>query len=425
MITVGLDTSGIDPSFKSHAQRGIGRYVFELIKVLQQTSDPDIAVDFFDHTSVVEGGIGARAIDYMPCGRTTLKQQLLYPLRLSTGVTKRFSFLHFPAHMDAPAWSNKPFVLTVLDLIPLVLADLYKANRPGWRFRFARWLELKSIQQALVLLAISENTANDIVKILGVPRNRIVVTPLGVDASFFDIAELRRQGAPSGVRNKLGLHPSRPLVLYVGGHDERKNIRTLIDIMSRVRKVRHEEGHEVPQLVMAGRVTSPLEQARLDGALDHFEMRQDTAVLGYVPDAELKELYSESYLFLFPSLYEGFGLPVLEAMASGLPVVSSNSSSLPEVVGNAGSLFDPADADAGARAVLSLLSDSGRATKLSEEGWQRAKLFTWEETGRTTLEAYRLAGSLLEQGTPNKSRVSSLAGARGKHPLGSQSTHAL
>jgi glycosyltransferase involved in cell wall biosynthesis len=337
-------------------------------------------------------------VNLLPFGKNTVRQQLLYPLKLSAGEMQRFSFLHFPAHMDAPAWSTKPYVLTVLDLIPLILKDLYRAHRPSWRFHFARWLELQAIRRATVCIAISECTARDLTSILGIPAERIRVTPLGVDPSFLEVfAQRIADPVSTPLRNRLGLPDERPIVLYVGGHDERKNIRALVGIVQRI--VRESSGapSEKPLLVMAGRISSPREQEVLTAALREFEMENDVVSLGYIPDTDLKALYSISSAFLFPSLYEGFGLPCLEAMAAGVPVVCSNTSSMPEVVGSAGILFDPTNIEGGARALAQVLSDSALRTKLSEAGHERASGFTWTRTGELTRDAYRYAASLLGQ----------------------------
>jgi glycosyltransferase involved in cell wall biosynthesis len=402
MTTVGFDVSALDPTFKSHAQRGIGRYVLELKRFFERSGPHDLAIEWFDHRSVAHAGFGARAIDYFPCGRTTLRQQLLYPWRLDSGPMQRFSFLHFPAHMDAPAWSRKPFVLTVLDLIPLVLEPLYRANRPGWRFAFARWLELRAIQNAVVLLAISEATANDIVRLLGVPRERIVVTPLGVDAAFFEVSELRRAlhaehqtHGTSAVRHRLGIPPDREILLYVGGHDERKNIAALVAIAAGVVRAQSAQRKAPPVLVLAGRISSAPEQERLNAALKAHGMAEHTCVVGYVPEEQLLALYAESAVFLFPSLYEGFGLPVLEAMAAGVAVVSADTSAIPEVLSDCGLLFDPGVPDQGVAAVLEVLRNPTLQADLGVRGQRRAREFTWDRTGKLTLQGYRYAEELL------------------------------
>lgn len=395
MIRVGLDISALDPAFKCHAQRGIGRYVSELTRTIGEREHEGLSVGHFDHTELLHSGLAARAVNLLPAGRTTVRQQLLYPLKLNAGSLKQFSFVHFPAHMDAPAWSPKPFVLTVLDLIPLILEDLYRANRPGWRFAFARWLEVRSIQHAAFLIAISETTANDIHRVLGVPRDRIMVTPLGVDESFFAIAEARKAVSAEdsmALRIRLGIPVGRPILLYVGGHDERKNIRTLVEIAAEAVREVERNGGDVPVLVLAGRISSPKEEERLNVALWDFSMASDTVSLGYVTDEDLRALYAESSVFLFPSLYEGFGLPVLEAMAAGLPVACSNVSSMPEVLGDTGLTFKPTDVRGGAKAVLELLRSPDLSAQLADAALKRARTFTWERTGRLTLEAYRAAG---------------------------------
>ncbi len=421
-MRVAFDISALDPAFKCHAQRGIGRYVAELKRSLEGPGEDQLQVEWFDHKSLIHRGLAARAVRALPVGRTTVRQQLLYPLKLSAGEMRRFDLVHFPAHMDAPAWSTKPYVLTVLDLIPLVLKDLYKMNRPGWRFEFARWLEIRAIRQAAFLLAISEATAKDIHRLLGVPLDRIMVTPLGVDEEFFSLFGRRAQRSEEQsleLRIRLGIPAGRPILLYVGGHDERKNIRGLVEIAAEAVREIERQGGDVPVLVMAGRVSSNKEEERLNHALWDFSMASDTVSLGYVADDDLHSLYAESSVFLFPSLYEGFGLPVLEAMAAGLPVACSNVSSMPEVLGDAGVLFAPDDIRAGAKAVLELLRDPARARELSEAAHRRARSFTWERTAQLTREGYRAAGELLglsplPAGSPSGAAGERLLSAQGE-----------
>ncbi len=398
MSSVAFDVSALDPQFKSHAQRGIGRYVQHVANYLRSHQRAGLSMRWFDHESLIRTGVATKCIDLLPFARTTLRQQLLYPLKLRSGELKGAGCIHFPAHMDGPAWCPTPYILTVHDLIPLILEPLYRANRPNWRFEFARWLENTSIRNASLLLAVSETTARDVHRLLGVPRERIVVTPNGVEESFFDLFELRRTLAADArveLRQRLGIPQHRPILLYVGGHDERKNIRMVVEISREVITECAERGRVTPVLVMAGKVHSEREREVLNTALRDFAMAADTVDLGFVPDDDLRALYAESAVFLFPSLYEGFGLPVLEASAAGVPVVSSNRGACPEVLGTTGILFDPTDPIAGANAVLQILSDQEAAARLSEEGHQRAKLFTWERTGRLTLDAYEYAFKLI------------------------------
>jgi len=259
-------------------------------------------------------------------------------------------------------------------------------------------LENTSIRNASLLLAVSETTARDVHRLLGVPMERIVVTPNGVESAFFELFELRRALSVQSrveLRQRLGIPLERPILFYVGGHDERKNIRMVVEIAKEAIADCAERNELSPILVMAGKVHSDREREVLNTALRDFAMAADTVELGFVPDEDLRALYAESSVFLFPSLYEGFGLPVLEASAAGVPVVSSNRGACPEVLGSTGILFDPEDSIAGAAAVLRILRDPSLANRLSEEGYERAKLFTWERTGRLTLEAYEYAARII------------------------------
>jgi len=400
MIKIGFDMSALDPDFKAHAGRGIGRYVGHVAGYLQEYLPPDVAIEWFNHNNLLTSGVCSRLLGLMPVARTTIRQQLLYPFKLNSGGLRATQCVHFPAHMDGPAWSRKPYILTVHDLIPLMLDKLYRAHRPKWRYELARWLEVTSIRNALLLLAVSETTANDVHRLVGVPRERIVVTPNGVEQSFFDLYTLRNEvssDARIDVRRRLAIPEGRPIILYVGGHDERKNVPAVVEIASEVVAECARLGKPQPVLVLAGKMETPRERDAFETALRNFAMAADTVNLGFVPEGDLRALYAESSVFLFPSLYEGFGLPVLEAMAAGVPVVSSNRGALAEVAGKAALLFDPQDVIAGSQGVLAVLNNPDVARSLTHSGHQQAGLFSWERTGRLTIEAYRYAASLLSK----------------------------
>ena len=388
MISVALDTSALLPDFKEHAGRGIGRYVRNLSEALALMSDPSLgsrALDlgFFNYNQLVRQGVSERLINLLPAGRTTIRQQMYYPLRLMRGVTRRYQLVHFPAHMDAPAWSNKATIVTVLDLIPLVCADLYRPDRGGMRFKLARFLEQRAIRRAAGILAISKNTARDVERLLGVPPERIHVTPLGVDKEFF----LTHTGAGS-TRQQLGIPPDGSLVLYVGGFDQRKNIAGLLDSFAEVVQRSAQQRLSLPRLAIAGRLDNQENQSRFANLLARCSAKERVSVLGFVPDEQLRRLYAESDVFFFTSLYEGFGLPPLEAMAAGLAVVSSNTSCMPEVLGEAAHYFDPHDKSAASQALFEVLHTPELAAELRRRGRDHARGFTWERTAELTRCAY-------------------------------------
>ena len=383
---IAFDISALDPNFKAHAQRGIGRYVSELVKYFSNEQYP---VQRFDHNSLPARSPFLKSIDWIsrvsPLGRNTLRQQFLYPLKLGRADFSAVEAIHFPAHMDAPMWSKRPCIVTVLDLIPHVLSDLYKADRSPWRYRLARGLEIRAIRNAKLILAISKCTAKDIENILGIPGERIVVTPLGVGEEFFRQQILDE----ASIRARYNIPCGRKIILYVGGIDPRKNINVMFEAFSIVCAKERESGAIPPVLLLSGRIQEDREYPKLISRITELSLQKDVITPGYIREEDLLSLYAISAVFFFPSLYEGFGLPPLEAMAAGTPVVSSNSSSLPEVLGDAALLVAPSDVQGFAEALYGVLKNPDLRSRLSACGRKQAQHFSWAKTGQATINAYR------------------------------------
>ncbi|MHB9091344.1 MAG: glycosyltransferase family 4 protein [Chloroflexota bacterium] len=237
-----------------------------------------------------------------------------------------------------------------------------------------------SLRRARLVLADSENTRNDLVCLLDARPDAVQVLYSGVEKRF---APLDDAAALRAVRDRLDL--TRPFILFVGTIERRKNLTRLIRAYGRVRARRR----DLPQLVIAGRrgwLYEDVFQAVAELGLD-----EDVRFLGHVNDADLPALYNLAELFVYPSLYEGFGLPPLEAMACGTPVVSSNTSSLPEVLGDAAIGVAPTDTDGLAIAIEGLLDDATLRAELRERGLAQAARFTWEAAATQLLEVYRRA----------------------------------
>ncbi len=382
-----FDTSALDSGFKAHAQRGIGRYVRELWHYFQSQKDLPFELSSFDHTMVHGSHIVERAIHGLPFGKQTARQQVVYPLALRN-IARGFDIVHFPAHMDSPSWGNVPSVITVLDLIPIVCADLYKAGRSRWRYRFGRFLESRAIRHASGIIAISENTARDVERILKVPAEKIAITPLGVDRKFFDAGQERGKNLAK-LRVSLGVVDGQETILYVGGIDPRKNWPMLVNAHAALIEKRREKGRPAPVLIIAGRLEGDDQYPALQAAIKASGSDAHVRLLHAVPDENLLELYAFSDVFFFPSLYEGFGLTVLEALAAGIPVVCSNTSSIPEVAGEAAELVDPRDLRGCVEALDRVLSNSARAAELRARGIVQAQKFSWERAGEATVKAYQ------------------------------------
>jgi len=259
--------------------------------------------------------------------------------------------------LKLPARAPVPLVVTLHDLIPWAWGG---PTMRGERFRF--WLGRRLLRRADLVLAVSQATADDAVRLGGVDRKRIQIVPEAAGDEFRP-----RPGAPDRVRRRWGL--KQGYLLFVGALDARKDPAALLRAWGAATKTNPEL-----ELVIVG---DPGRQAPRSMLGAHM--------LGQVDDAELADLYAAAGCLLFPSRYEGFGLPCLEAMACGCPVVAFRNSSVPEVVGSAGELVTDGDAEALGRAALALSQNPERARR---SGFERAKTFGWRKAARLTIAAY-------------------------------------
>lgn len=239
-----------------------------------------------------------------------------------------------------------------------------------------RWNMALSAKSADLILTISESSKRDLVEMFAIPPEKVKVIYLGVDPVFYP--RPRRSEYAAQIRAKYKL-PER-YILYVGNLEPRKNIRSLIHAFGVL------QSSEEIDLVIVGRkawlYSDIFETANKSGFTDRIHFT------GYVDSADLPWIYSLADVFVFPSLFEGFGLPNLEAMACGVPVISSNTSSVPEVVGDAGILIEPRNIEQIADAIQRVISNTELSAQLRAAGIERAKQFTWQRTARETLNAY-------------------------------------
>jgi glycosyltransferase involved in cell wall biosynthesis len=262
--------------------------------------------------------------------------------------------------LKLPGRSPVPLVVTLHDLIPWAWGG---PRMRGERFRF--WLGRRFLRRADVVVAVSKATADDAVRFSGVDRKRIRIVPEAAGDEFKP-----RPGAPDRVRRRWGLKPG--YLLFVGALDARKDPGALL----RAWHAACASTQDL-ELVIAG---EPGPQAPPNMGAAHR--------LGHVADGELADLYAAAGCLLFPSRYEGFGLPCLEAMSCGCPVAAFRNSSIPEVVDDAGELVPDGDADALGRAAAALAQAPERARRA---GFERAKAFGWRRTARQTIACYEAA----------------------------------
>jgi len=274
----------------------------------------------------------------------------------------------------APARGRFRRVVTVHDLIYARFPEAHA----GLRDLGMRVLVPLAVRRSDRVIVDSDSTRSDLVELLGTPAERIDVVPLGLGSS--------KRSKPLGeqeLRARLGLGEGRPVVLSLSAKRPHKNLSALIGAMAQIPPERR------PLLVLPGYATA--HEADLRGRARQAGVESDVLFLGWLSGEEFEGLWLLADAFVYPSLYEGFGLPVLEAMARGVPVACSNASSLPEVAGAAALLFDPHDEAAIAAALERLLADRREAERLRARGLERVREFTWERTARLTLESYRRA----------------------------------
>jgi alpha-1,3-rhamnosyl/mannosyltransferase len=283
----------------------------------------------------------------------------------------RVDLIHAPAY-TAPLWSRVPVVLTIHDVSYARHPEWYPYRRDWLRRAFYR----RSARAAAHVITDSAFSAAEIAAAYAVAPSRITVVPLGASREFGAVP-------PSGADLPAGV--TEPYVLHVGDLHERRNLGTVLDAVLAAR--RHFGGAAGVSLVLAG-VDRGVGRALCAIAAEADEP-DALVLLGAVEDERLRALYHRATALVYPSLYEGFGLPVLEAMASGTPVIASRAASIPEVAGEAGILLDPVDVDAWADAIVTLVNDEGRRSLMRAAGLARAASFTWERTARETLAVYR------------------------------------
>ena len=272
-----------------------------------------------------------------------------------------------------PVLRGVPVVMIAYDLIPFRFPHFYGQDQPRLGARIRR-----GIERAAAIIAISESTKRDFVEMMGADPARIHVIYPGCDARFDAVVDARAQAA---TLQRYGLR--QPYLLYVGSLGPHKNVEALVRVFRRLKT-----GRRIPhQLVLCGRAAwgPGVVQAAAD-----LVAAGDCVILDFVAAADVPQLYRGAEAFAFLSLYEGFGLPPLEAMACGVPVVVSNAGSLPEVVGDAALQVGPLDDAAIEDALYRVLSDADLRRELRARGLRRAARFSWHETARQTLKVFAL-----------------------------------
>jgi len=265
-------------------------------------------------------------------------------------------------------------VITLHDLIPYIMPETVDMPHLNYTLKHTPYI----VEEVSHIITVSHYSKSDIQKYFGVEDDRITVTHLAADPIF---KPLNRENAKRVIFNKYGV--DKKYVLYLGGFSQRKNIARLIKAFKNVIL----EKEEVINLLILGEHSRSYKE--LWKLTEDMELCDYVKFLNFVPTADLPYFYNGAEVFVYPSLYEGFGLPPLEAMQCGTPVVTSNVSSIPEIVGDACLLADPYSIDSIAASIIKLLSDTDEWHRYSLMGIEKSKEYSWQKTALETLEVYK------------------------------------
>jgi len=376
VMTNNIKRIGIDARFYGPLGKGLGRYTQEMVDNITKLDQINKYVIFLRKENFNEFGCdGVRVKKVLADIKWYgFAEQIILPYYIWR---ERIDLMHFP-HFNVPVFCPVKFIVTIHDLI-LIKFPTKRATTLGpviYKIKnfIYKIVILSAVKRAKKILAVSQFTKDDLIKQFKLKPDKLVVTYEGV-------AELTNINAPvdvSAVLNKYII--SRSYLLYVGNAYPHKNLEGLIKVFSEINKSKPEL-----KLVLVGKEDYFYSRLKLSANI------YSTNIIfpGYVPDNELKVLYDTATLYIFPSFYEGFGLPPLEAMEHGLPVVSSNKTCLPEILGDAALYFNPEDEADMKNKIKLALADEKLREDLKNRGYLQAKKYNWQECAEKTLEVYK------------------------------------
>lgn len=366
-MNIGIDGSRIS----TNEMTGVDGYTANLVKAISKIDKVNKYIIYF-----------SKVPKYFEIGHQNVSTRVIPMTRFWTQIRLALEclirppdILFVPAHtMPVIRRPNLKTIVTIHDLGAEFLAEYHQFPQKY----YLNWATEYVARHASHIIAVSESTKKDLVKQFKVDPKRITVIYEAVDANKFS-----PQGIKEVEQTKKELGITKKYLLFVGTVQPRKNLLRLIEAFSKLENKNLE-------LVLAGKPGWLFEE--IYEAPKKFNVEGRVKFVGYVKDDQLPALYSGAEMFVFPSLFEGFGLPILEAMACGIPVLTSNISSMPEVSGRNAVLVNPNKINEISRGIESLLKDKSLYKKLSDSGRKWASKFTWEETARETIKVFEKVG---------------------------------
>lgn len=359
---------GVDTSILEIDRAGAGVYTRELVKHLQYI-DAGVSYEFFS-----PGASGAKRGYFSRKVKNILTDTLWMQFKLPRELKRRgIDLLHCTA-FRAPLKRGFPLVVTFYDLHILKSPLDYNP----WLRYYCKFMLPKIAKRADKIITISEFSKNDIINTFSISPEKVAVTYCGIDNRFRLIpgASLKNNGLDKyGIKEKF--------ILYVGALQPRKNIPLLLKAYSKLLKERFFDY----QLVLVS--ATGWRNKDIFSLVNDLGLKDDIKILGYVPDDDLPLIYNLAQFLVYPSFFEGFGLPILEAMACGCPVICSSATSLPEIAGDCAVMFDPFSQIQLENAMRKMTTENNMRVEMSGKGIGRAADFSWEKCARLTLEVYK------------------------------------
>ncbi|MBO06299.1 MAG: hypothetical protein CMI58_04605 [Parcubacteria group bacterium] len=365
---------GINASKVCDVTTGVGRYTYNLRKSILRTNGKN-NYHFYvpgNVSNFIEAGGSEIQLGNPETAIQNNTLRILWEQTFLPVYSRRdkLDLFHYTDHALSLVQTTRPTIITVHDIAYVRFPNLLNKSRQFYKKKILRI----SMQRADIIVADSFSTKRDIIEYYGVKEKKIRVVHLGVESRFRPICNVEEYRLKNNLPSKM--------ILNVGTLEPRKNVVSLIRAFKKLRK----EGFKDYKLVIAGSKGWLYEDIFRE--VGHSGLQQEILFLGVVKDEDLPLLYNCADLFVYPTLYEGFGLPPLEAMACGVPVITSDTSSLPEVVGDAGILVDPTDINSLCESMYIVLKDKELWNRMSSMGRERSRLFSWDKTAAKILEIY-------------------------------------
>jgi len=356
---------GINAALMQARKHGISRYVTQLVTHLDQIETGKLNFKIYTDSETHDLTDFTR----IPINYDTTVRRILWDTIGFTRTTQStdVDLIHSPD--KGPIYrSDTPVVTTIHDLLPFYFAEERGfLNRRYWQILLQRQVNVSD-----AIICVSHSTKNDIIDRFGTSGEKIYVTHLGTDLSPPSKKDIK------STTEKYDILDSQFNILYVGNYDQRKNVDKIVRACRSI----HQDFPEL-RLILAG---SNPPKSTLNSIAGEFHDK--ISYLGYVPDSELGSLYAAADVFMYPSEYEGFGLPIIEAMACGTPVITSNKSSLPEVGGEAAVTLDPSDLSTLSAAIRRMCEDDEFRKTMQDASLRHAQDMRWDQTARETVRVY-------------------------------------